>query len=61
MQFNLYITVKGTEARATFELERLVRQAVGHGACLMDMLPDVDETVQLHEDSEVVIQLNRSE
>lgn len=60
MQFNLYITIK-SEGRTPRAQERLVREAFSHGTALMDILPDIDEIVQLHEDSEVLIQLNRSE
>lgn len=59
MQFNLYITVKHEDhGRRT---QMFVREALSHGAALMDFLPDIDETIQLHEDAEVLIQLNRSE
>ena len=61
MQFNLYVTVKNPEGLAEFELEKLVRHAAGYAAAAMTVLPDVDETVQLHEDAEILVTLNRSE
>lgn len=62
MQFNIYITVKNPESyTAGFDLERIVRQSAAYGASHMYVLPDVDETVHLHEDAEVLITLNRSE